>query len=416
MIKSVRGTKDILPDEAGVWQKIEDISRDIFAVYGYKEIRTPFFEEVELFRRSVGETSDIVTKEMYVFPDRGGRNLALRPEATASVVRAYIEHNLDKKERFVKLYYIGPMFRGERPQSGRNRQFNQIGVEALGSSSPHLDCEVISLFAAILNALGISGFTLSVNNAGCRKDRKENIARIKKALFGKTGELCPECQDRYERNVFRVFDCKNEPCREIAYALPSETISFCDECDRHFSIVKDALSDLHINFKYEPHLARGLDYYTKTVFEVTHPALGAKDAIGAGGRYDDLIYDMGGPPLGAVGFALGVERTIMALGEKFSSGRRVPSVYIATLGEGAYRAGFKLLAALRDKGVASCIDYEGKSLKAQMRAANDMSARYVALIGEDELEKGGITLKDMSSGEEQTVKTEELIKKLMTNV
>src|SRR3989338_2796025 len=353
-IKSLRGTKDILPSDTQLWQSIEGVAKGVFDTYGYQEIRTPLLEDAELFKRSVGETSEIVMKEMYEFSDKGGRNLALRPEATASVVRAYIEHNLDKKEGLAKLYYIGPMFRGERPQAGRSRQFHQIGVEALGSSSPYLDAEMISLFVAILNALGISGFNILLNNSGCRKDRKENEERIKKALSGKTGGLCNECKDRYERNVFRVFDCKNDDCKELAHSLPSDIVTFCEECSIHFDVVCETLRELNINFKHEPHLARGLDYYTKTVFEVTHPALGAKDAIGAGGRYDNLIADMGGPSLGAVGFALGVERTIMALGEGLDAEEAGEAfIYIATLGEKAYKRGFNLLSELRNEGISA---------------------------------------------------------------
>ncbi len=312
MLKALRGTKDILPEEVCLWQSIETSARNIFAIYGYKEIRTPIIEEASLFIRSIGDATDIVQKEMYVFYDRSRRAIALRPEATASVVRAYIEDSLSHKEGLCKLYYIGPMFRSERPQKGRQRQFHQLGVEAIGSGDSLLDVEVILLAVSLLKALGINDFSLQINSLGCEKDKLAMIEDYRKVLRPYLDSLCRECNTRYNKNILRVLDCKNPGCREIVKGIKFKD-SLCPACSGHFESVKKGLNQLGIAYTVDRKIVRGLDYYTKTVFEITQKELGAKDAICAGGRYNNLVKDMGGKDTPAIGFAFGVERLALSL-------------------------------------------------------------------------------------------------------
>lgn len=408
-IKTVRGTKDILPAEAALWQDVEDKARRLFGFYGYREIRTPILEEAALFARSVGETTDIVEKQMFTFEDRGKRLLALRPEETASVVRAYLESGLQNELGFAKFYYMGPMFRSERPQAGRMRQFHQIGIEAIGSLSPYLDSEVISLLMKLLEAIGIEGSKLKINSIGCKTDREKFAKALRDLLKSSIGELCEDCKTRYEKNVMRILDCKNETCRRVAARLPKTTDNLCGECSGHFKGTLQTLDGLNIKYEIDPHLVRGLDYYTRTTFEVSHPKLGAQDAVAAGGRYDYLIEQLGGPSLGAIGFAVGIERAIIAMGEKKSdAGKGAIDLYFVTLGEAAYKKAFQLLHEARGAGIACDIDYEGRSLKGQMRRANDLGAKYVAVIGDDELSKGTAKLKRMADGAESEVKFEDV--------
>jgi len=413
-IKAIRGTKDILSKEARIWHVIEERARELCELYGYQEIRTPILEEASLFSRSIGKASDIVRKEMYSFLDRKKRVLCLRPEATASVIRAYLEHGLDKSLSLVKFYYFGPMFRAERPQAGRLRQFHHIGVEAIGSLNPYLDVEVILLAVKILQQIGVRGFNLQLNSVGCCKDRPGYKLILKRALKDKFKLLCPDCHSRYKLNLLRIFDCKNESCRKITRRLPVIIDSFCPECKTHFLKVQQILRSLNIPYVLNPHLVRGLDYYTKTCFEIVHPRLGAQNAIGAGGRYDDLAAELGGSPRPAVGFALGVERLLGAL-EPAGAGQAAkisPCVYIATVGEEPKQLAFKLLHTLRTQGISSEMDYQNKSLKGQMRMADKLGVKYVAILGEEEMKEQVVILRNMQNKSQKKVQIDSLIDEL----
>ncbi|MBU4342600.1 MAG: histidine--tRNA ligase [Candidatus Omnitrophica bacterium] len=411
MLKALRGTKDILPDEARLWQYIEASSRYIFSIYGYKEIRTPVIEEASLFIRSIGNATDIVQKEMYVFTDRGGRQIALRPEATASVVRSYIENSIGNKEGLSKLFYIGPMFRSERPQKGRQRQFHQLGVEAIGSDAPLLDAEIILLAGDLLKKLNIHNFKIKINSLGCKKDKEKILEDHRKAIKPHLKSLCDECNERYEKNVLRVFDCKNPECQKIVSKIDAAN-SLCKDCEGHFKSVKSALDELKVAYEVDPRIVRGLDYYTKTVFEIVQEDLGAKDAICAGGRYNNLIQDMGGKSTPATGFAFGIERLILAI--KDSDVKSGPSLdaFIAIVDKDKFKQGFALLSSLRKKGIACDIDYEDKSLKAQMRKAEKLGARFVIIFGGDEFKKGKVALRDMMKREQREVELEDITKEI----
>lgn len=412
--RSIKGTKDILPPESGLWQAIEEKARAIFEAFGYSEIRTPVIEETALFVKSVGEDTDIVSKEMFSFVDRGERNISLRPEGTAPIVRAYLEANLHKTDPFQKLYYIGPMFRAERPQAGRMRQFHQIGVEAIGSGLPSMDAEAIKLMTAILDGIGIKDYTVKINNLGCADDKKKLSGALREALSAKEKTLCDDCKRRVKVNPLRVLDCKNENCRTIVRGSFKAIKFLCETCEKHFKDVLGYLDSLKVKYTVDPYIVRGLDYYTQTVFEVTHGALGAQDAIGAGGRYDNLIKDMGGPSIGAVGFALGMERVMMACQKEAAVSQHAPAqaIYIATIGEQAYKKSFSIANDLRDAGVSCDMDYEGKSLKAQMREADKRKCAFVLIMGEDEMNRGEAVLRNMATKEQVSVKFEEIVDKL----
>ncbi|MGA2774719.1 MAG: histidine--tRNA ligase [Candidatus Omnitrophota bacterium] len=410
MFKRIAGTKDILPDEVPLWQEIEKISRDIFFLYNYKEIRSPLIEEEALFNRSLGENAEIVQKQMFLIRNKE-EVYALRPEGTASVVRAYIENNLDKTLGFAKLYYIGPMFRLERPQKGRLRQFYHIGCEVIGSSEPNSDVEVVSLADTLLKKLSINGYTIKLNTLGCSKDKIELNNYIAKALKDKFAKLCDDCKVRIKKNPLRVLDCKNETCRDIVKGLNITDTHICPECKAQFAKVKEGLDSLGVKYEITPLLVRGLDYYTGTIFEVTHPELGSQDAIGAGGRYNNLVKELGGAQTGATGFAFGGERLILAT--KLGINNKAKTlVYLITLGEDAKKLGVILLADLRLNGIPADSDYEGKSLKGAMRKANDLSAKFVLIIGENELKSGLVTLRNMTSGKQKEIKMINLIEEL----
>lgn len=408
MFKRVPGTKDILPEEVIAWQKLEEKAKQIFSLYNYKEIRPPLIEEASLFNRSLGESAEIVQKQMFLISNKDDL-YCLRPEATASVVRAYIENNLHKQTGFVKFYYEGPMFRLERPQKGRLRQFHHIGYEAIGSESPHLDIEVISLADTLLEAFGLRDYRIKINSLGCVKDKKELSIKLKDSLEAKLEKLCADCKIRFNNNPLRILDCKNESCQEIIRGLHIHDTCLCPECKEHFSKVKSGLEALNINYEVNPLLVRGLDYYTRTVFEIAHKDLGAQDALGAGGRYDNLVKELGGPDLGAIGFALGVERVLLVARSVGRGETQNKLVYIITLGDAAKSRGLQLLDRLRRAGVASDTDYENKSLKSALRAANDSGAALVLIIGEDELNKDVVTLKDMRLKEQKEVKYDDLL-------
>ena len=408
-IKAPRGTKDVLPSELGFWNNIEEKARRIFKIYGYGEIRTPIFEQRELFSRCLGETSDIIQKQLLNLSTDKDKSLSLRPEATASIVRAYIEHSLHKKSKFAKLCYIGPMFRGERPQKGRLRQFHHIGAEAIGATNPFLDVEIISLAINLLMGIGIKNYTLKINNLGCFKDRKKLIGILKQSLGDRLSELCANCKDRYNRNVLRIFDCKNNKCKKVVKDLKLDNEYLCRECQDYFKEVLDGLKRLNIPYELSHYLVRGLDYYTRSVFEIVHKDLGSQDAIGAGGRYDTLVKDLGGPDLGAVGFALGLERMILVMPQKEDHIFSSADVYVATIGKKAQREGLKIVDVIRKSGISCDTDYEELSLKSQMRSANRIEAKLVVLLGEDEIKKKIVTLKDMTSGVQEEIKRDRLL-------
>lgn len=410
MFTKIPGTKDILPDEVIRWQKIEETGRRIFSLYNYTEIRPPLIEDAALFNRSLGEATEVVQKQMFLIR-REDDTYALRPEATASVVRAYIENNLDKLKGFVKLYYIGPMFRAERPQKGRLRQFHHLGCETIGSADPGVDVEVISLACRILDELGIREYVLQLNSLGCAEDRKRFGEILDKGLAGKVNDLCEECQRRFKTNKLRILDCKNESCRRLVRSLDLTETHLCPECKEHFDAVKQGLDSLGIAYRLNPCLVRGLDYYTRTVFEITHSGLGSQDALGAGGRYDTLTHTLGGPQAPAMGFAFGIERLMLvAPSDTEAAGNEL--VYVIPLGEAAKTETVRLLDALRKAGVAADTDYESRSLKGAMRKANDASAGFVVIIGDDELKKKAVTVKDMASGEQKEVALSDIVREL----
>lgn len=418
MFKAPRGTRDILPDEVERWRRLEGVARDVFETYGYSEIRTPVFEETTLFVRGLGETTDIVEKEMYTMrKGEGAESITLRPEATAPVVRAYLEHSLHKKKQFQKLYYIGPMFRYERPQAGRQRQFHHLGVEALGSRDPALDAESIVMVQAILKGAGIADSHVRVNAAGSPRSRDAYRAVLREQMGAVREELCEDCRRRYERNIFRILDCKKEQCRQIARTLPPITESLVAEDGAHFEAVLRILDGVGVSYEVDGLLVRGLDYYTHTIFEVSSDKLGAQDAVAGGGRYDCLVREFGGPDIGAVGFAMGMERAILLMadatsGDVASSGAVDVYVAITARDQGLHEEAWKVAQALRRAGITCDLDYEMRSLKAQMKEANKLGAKYAAILGPDERAEGVVTLRDMTTKREQKLTPEAVVKKL----
>jgi histidyl-tRNA synthetase len=417
-IQSLKGTNDILPSDIKKWQFLENTCRRLFELYGYEEIRTPIIEKAELFKRSVGEETDIVQKEMFVFQDKGDRNICLRPEETAAVARAYIEHGLANKTGLAKLYYIGPMFRSERPQAGRYRQFNQFGAEAIGSYSPHLDAELIALMDEFVTKLGLKKYQILINSLGCNNDRnayKKKLLETSLKNNNTIDKLCADCQRRIKTNPLRVLDCKNPECRKIINKLPTPQDCLCRECRQHYDKVKKSLKSLKIKFAEDPLLVRGLDYYNRTTFELIHSGVGAQNAILAGGRYDDLISSFGGAKTGACGFAGGIERLLLASENEnlILPVEKSISAYVVTLDEELYDYGIDILHALRKKGIKAHISYETKSLKAQMRQANKLEVRFAIIIGEDEAKNSQYSLKDMQQHIQITLDKKELIKKIL---
>ena len=410
MFKKIPGTKDILPEEVSAWQTVETTARRIFSFYNYQEIRTPIIEEASLFNRTLGSTTEIVQKQMFLIHNQEDI-YALRPEGTASIIRSYLENNLDKTNGFTKLYYIGPMFRLERPQKGRLRQFHHIGAEAIGSGLASLDVEVISLAGQLLKSFGISGYQIKINSLGCPKDKLALSAALKKSLSEKLSALCADCQLRAKNNVLRILDCKNENCQKIVKTLGLGTAHLCPDCLEHFKEVKNGLTNLGVPFKEDPQLVRGLDYYNRTVFEITHRDLGSQDALGAGGRYNNLVNELGGPELGAIGFAFGIERLLLVPNNlKQEPPKKL--VYLIALGAAAKSASIKILNQLRSAEISAETDYLNKSLKGAMRAANDAGAAFVLILGEDELKKNVIAIKDMAKGTQKEVEIQNLTKEL----
>lgn len=406
-----RGTNDLLAEELVKWHYVENVLHQVAALYGYQEIRTPIFEHTELFQRGVGESTDIVEKEMYTFLDRGERSLTLRPEATASTVRAFLEHKLYAGSLPVKFYYIGPMFRYDRPQAGRYRQFHQFGVEAFGAEDPSLDAEVIAMAMDIYQRLGLTNLVVELNSVGCPKCRQAHRQILQEYLKEKLAELCPTCQGRFEKNPLRILDCKSNHCREVVAEAPTIDQMLCDDCRSHFQLVQEYLQVLQVPYTLNPKLVRGLDYYTKTAFEIVAQGIGAQSSIGGGGRYDHLIEECGGSPLPGIGYAMGIERIILTLEEQ---GIEFPTetktqVFIASLGEEAQKKGAKLAQDLRKAGLLVERDYFGKSLKAQLKAANRLQAQTAVILGEEELAKEQAVVRKMEEGLQEVVPLGELV-------
>ncbi|OIQ08399.1 histidine--tRNA ligase [Moorella thermoacetica] len=406
-----RGTEDILPEEVGRWYLLENTAREVSRLYGYREIRTPIFEHTELFNRGVGDTSDIVEKEMYTFIDRGDRSLTLRPEGTAPVVRAFVEHSLEARGLPVKLFYLGPMFRYGRPQAGRLRQFHQFGVEAFGSRDPALDAEVIALAMDFYTRLGLKDLELHLNSVGCPACRPAHREKLKAYLRPRLEELCPTCQGRFERNPLRIFDCKSPACQEIVREAPTVTASLCPDCAGHFHRVQEYLKALGVEFILDEHLVRGLDYYTKTAFEIMVKGIGAQSSIGGGGRYDGLVAALGGKQVPGIGFGLGLERVLLALE---TQGQEPPpeggvDVLVVTAGTGVALAAFRLLAALRAAGIRADKDYLERSLKGQMKYANRYPARMAVILGEEELARGRVSVRHLDAGSQEEVPLEAVV-------
>lgn len=404
MIKAVKGTRDILPPSSAVWNHVERVARRVFEAYNYQEIRTPIFEETALFARGVGEETDIVGKEMYTFADRDGSSLTLRPEATASVMRAYVEHRLDQEPGLKKLYYIGPMFRRERPQKGRYRQFFQIGAEAIGSDSPLIDAEVIEMVAEILKEAGIEDSHLVINSVGCPDCRAKFVQALKDQLRDVAPLMCTDCQRRAETNPLRVLDCKVPADQPIIDKLPSILDSLCPACKAHFETVKQYLGDREIAFEVRPRLVRGLDYYTRTTFEMVHGALGAQNSVLGGGRYDGLAESIGSKvPAPGIGFSIGEDRLVMAVEDAHPDVHRPTlDVFIAPLGDAARRHAGILARDLRRAGISVEVSPDQK-LKRALEVANKTAARFALIIGDDEIAAGEYQLKNMQSGEQVSV-------------
>ena len=414
-IKAIRGFNDILPDEIGKWQFVERTAREIFEGFGFSEIRIPILERTELFSRGIGEATDIVEKEMYIFADRSGNSLTLRPEATASMARAYLEHQLYSFDPVAKLYCIGPMFRYERPQKGRYRQFYQIDAEVFGVENPMVDAEVIIMLIHFLRRVGLEKLELQINSLGCRVCRPSYREELKKFLTSKSFQLCEDCQRRLQTNPLRIFDCKVETCQEAIADAPKMIDYICDECQRHFDKVKEYLGMAGFNFILNPKMVRGLDYYTRTAFEVISYQLGSQNAVTGGGRYDNLFQEIGGVDIPGIGFAIGMERLISLL-PKDQEFIQYPHLFIAALGEMSYKEAYQLINQLHLEGIRADLDYEGKSLKSQMRRADKLKARYALILGEEELKRGKAVLRNMETKSQEEISMDRLLTALKEKI
>jgi histidyl-tRNA synthetase len=410
-IKAVRGFNDILPPTTRRWEILEERAREVLEAFGFSEIRVPILEQAVLFSRSIGEETDIVEKEMYTFEDRSGDCVTMRPEATASIVRAYIEHKLYATDPMVKLYSIGPMFRHERPQKGRHRQFHQINVEVFGVSQPMIDAEVMAILMHYLSLVGARGCHLQINSLGCPDCRLEYKKVLRAFLRDHLPSLCEDCRRRMERNPLRAFDCKVPGCQEIMSKAPPIIDYLCPACAEHFSAVRNYLETLQTAYEVNPRMVRGLDYYTRTTFEVVAGGLGAQNAVAAGGRYDQLVAALGGPDIAGIGFAIGMERLLLISPDE--PPLSAPSLFIAALGEGPRKEAFSLSYKLNLAGVKTLIDYEGRSLKAQMRRADKFGARYVLIIGEDEQRRGLAILRDMEEKKQEEIPLSSIYEELV---
>lgn len=417
MINIPKGTKDVLPSEAYKWHFVENTARKVAALYDLHEIRTPTFEHTELFLRGVGDTTDIVNKEMYTFLDKGDRSITLKPEGTSGVVRSFIENGMASGVLPLKMYYITPVFRYERPQAGRLREHHQFGVEVFGGKGPETDAEVILLARDYLHALGLEGVELNLNSIGCKHCRPKFNEALKEYLRPHLSEMCPTCNARFEKNPLRILDCKEEACTKINENAPRTVDFLCDECREHFEKLKSILDSCGVKYKLNPKLVRGLDYYSKTVFEFVSTSIGAQGTVLGGGRYDTLIENLGGPSVPAVGFGSGIERVLLVLQ---NTGKTIPqegalSVYVAGLDEAGRQAAFALANELRRAGVSADIDHAARSVKAQFKYAGKAGARYVVVIGSNELESGAYTVKDMATSASTQIKAEDVVSCLVKN-
>lgn len=400
---ALKGVQDIFPPDIYIWQRIESVSREVFSLYGFQEIRPPIIESTTLFARSIGETTDIVEKEMYTFSDKAGRSITLRPEGTASVVRAYIEHHLYNFPSPQKFFYSGPMFRYERPQKGRFRQFYQIGVEAFGVAAPEMDVEVISMLRLLLERIGLKDLSFEINSLGCEICRPNYRKALIDFFSDRINDFCPDCQRRFNLNPLRLLDCKVERCSEMRRGAPEIINYLCDDCRMHFEGLVSLLDTMGVPYKINPEMVRGLDYYTRTTFEVTTERLGAQKTVAAGGRYDRLVEEFGGPQIPGIGFALGMERLVLLLKEMGEITHPVPDLFIATLGKEAIREGLIIGERLRKNGLWVEVNLDTSSLKSQMRKADRLSSKFVFIIGEEELSSGTVKWKNMRDGSQGEV-------------
>ncbi len=405
IIKAPKGTMDVVPDQSYKWQYIENKIREITKEFAISEIRTPVFESTELFQRGVGDTTDVVEKEMYTFDDKGDRSITLRPEGTAGAVRLFIEHGLFNNPLPIKTYYLTSCYRYEKPQAGRLREFHQFGVEYFGTQNPSADAEMMQIALMLYERLGLTGLTLNINSIGCPKCRKEYNEKLKAYLKNHYNELCDTCKNRFERNPMRILDCKSPDCKEIAKGAPLLIDNICDECSTHFGEVKKYLESAGISFEIDPYIVRGLDYYTKTVFEITAKNKNSNNTICGGGRYDGLVEELGGNPTPACGFALGMERLLLTMEEQGIEIQNNDNVklYIGNIGEESKFFAYSLSSKLRSLGISSEIDHAGRSVKAQLKYANKINAEYTIVVGDDEIKNGSVKLKNMATGNETIV-------------
>ncbi|MFW6129184.1 MAG: histidine--tRNA ligase [Candidatus Aminicenantaceae bacterium] len=406
-IKAIKGTQDILPKQVGKWKKFETKCKEIFELYGYREIRTPVFEATELFEKGTGITSDIVIKEMYTFTDKGGRSITLRPEYTPSVVRSIIENRIYLQSDPLRFYFMGPMFRYDKPQKGRFRQFHQVDIEVFDEKDPAIDAEIIEMADYLLKELNVFPVEILVNSVGCQKCRPAYLNKLREQAEKVKEELCTNCKRKVLTNPLRIFDCKEERCRQAAQSFPKITDNLCQECEKHFSRFCTYLDGYGINYRIEPKLVRGLDYYTKTTFEIISPELGAQDALVGGGRYDDMMKEFGGPDRCGIGFAMGMERIMSII--PFQEEKNM-FIYVVFLGEESKKQGMILSRYFRRKGIECLIEYKDRSLKNQMSRANKLGASWVLIVGEDEVKKGKFQIKNMKSGSQTEGSKEEILK------
>lgn len=414
-IKAIRGFNDILPGEIGKWQFVENVAREVFEGFGFSEIRIPVIERTELFTRGIGEATDIVEKEMYTFPDRSGNSLTLRPEATASIARAYLEHQVYSFDPVAKFYCTGPMFRYERPQKGRYRQFYQIDAEVFGVENPIVDAEIILMLVHFLKKVGLEKLELQINSLGCRACRPRYREDLKKFLTGKSFQLCEDCRRRLDVNPMRIFDCKVETCQEAIADAPKVIDFICDECRKHFDKVKEYLGMADLAYVLNPRMVRGLDYYTRTCFEVVSNQLGSQNAVTGGGRYDNLFQEIGGVDIPGIGFAVGMERLISLLADK-SEFIRYPYLFIAAMGEEGFKEAYRLANRLHLQGILAELDYGAKSLKSQMRRADKLKAGFVLIIGDEELKRGRAVLRNMKDKSQEEIAIDNVIETMKLKI
>ena len=406
-----RGTKDILPGAVNGWRYVESVLRDVCREFNYQEIRTPIFEHTELFQRGIGDGTDVVDKEMYTFNDRSGRSITLRPENTAAVVRSFVENKLYAEPMPLKVFYIGPMFRYDRPQAGRMRQFHQFGVEAMGSPSPVVDAETILLAITVLKRLGLKDLKLKINSVGCPKCRPQHRTLLQDYFRPHLKELCEDCQSRFDRSPLRILDCKVDHDKPFMAGAPKITDSLCEECHDHFEMVKKLLDEAGVDYEVDSTLVRGRDYYTKTAYEVQYSPLGAQSAVGGGGRYDGLVEELGGPSTPGVGFAMGLERIILALEKQglLKSEKEAIDVFAVVPDEGGTADAFKAVMTLREAGYSCDMNQIGRSMKAQMKQADRAGARFALIFGEEERSRGAVTVRNMADSSQEEIKRSEIV-------